>query len=37
VDILHVAAALENGATKFLSFDKRQRELAAAFVTAMRR
>jgi predicted nucleic acid-binding protein len=30
VDLLHVAAALEGGATSFLSFDVRQRALAAA-------
>lgn len=30
IDILHVAAAVELGATEFWSFDKRQRELAAA-------
>jgi predicted nucleic acid-binding protein len=30
MDILHVAAALKSGATEFLSFDGRQRKLAAA-------
>ena len=30
LDILHVAAALELGATEFLSFDQRQRTLALA-------
>jgi predicted nucleic acid-binding protein len=30
LDILHVAAALKSGATVFLSFDMRQRTLAAA-------
>jgi hypothetical protein len=30
LDILHVAAALKSGATDFLSFDGRQRTLAAA-------
>ena len=30
MDILHVAAALKSGATVFLSFDGRQRKLAAA-------
>jgi predicted nucleic acid-binding protein len=30
LDILHVATALELGATTFLSFDQRQRELAEA-------
>jgi predicted nucleic acid-binding protein len=30
LDILHVAAALKTGAAEFLSFDKRQRELAVA-------
>ena len=30
LDILHVAAALKSGATVFLSFDVRQRTLAAA-------
>lgn len=30
MDILHVAAALKAGATAFLSFDGRQRKLAAA-------
>ncbi len=30
MDILHVAAALELGATTFLSFDRRQRDLAVA-------
>jgi predicted nucleic acid-binding protein len=30
LDIMHVAAALERGASSFLSFDKRQRELAGA-------
>jgi len=30
MDILHVAAALQSGATEFLSFDGRQRKLAAA-------
>jgi predicted nucleic acid-binding protein len=30
LDIMHVAAALEGGATSFLSFDKRQRALAEA-------
>lgn len=28
MDIIHVAAAQELGAAKFLSFDERQRELA---------
>ena len=30
IDLLHVAVALESGAEKFLSFDKRQRKLAKA-------
>lgn len=30
IDLLHVAIALESGATVFLSFDQRQRKLAAA-------
>jgi hypothetical protein len=30
MDILHIAAALKSGATDFLSFDGRQRKLAAA-------
>jgi len=30
IDLLHVAIALESGATSFLTFDKRQRRLAQA-------
>ena len=30
MDILHVASALDMGATVFLSFDQRQRQLASA-------
>jgi predicted nucleic acid-binding protein len=36
IDLLHVAIALEGGAERFLSFDKRQRKLAKAAGLAVR-